>query len=371
MSDLGAVLALWQEASHSGEDYVLATVVAVEGSSYRKPGARMLITKSGRRTGTISGGCLEAEVSAKAWWHTENGPIVNRYSTSFDVDDDAPPYGMGCGGVVYILLERKETAETLLQALSIAFQQRLPLGVTTVLDGPAKGTRIFAEQSIEASEVLSSAQAHRLSGLAAQAIEEHRSIGLLTDDEAGIRVFVEYVVARPGLFIFGAGDDVRPLVTQARTLDWFISVLDGRSHLATRERFPEADAVTVMKTKELPSLRETDAAVLMTHSYEQDLFLLTKLLSTPLGYLGILGPRHRTHYILSQISEQTGGSKEELMSRLHSPTGLDLGADSPASIALSIIAEIQAELSHSAGGHLRDVKRQSSVEPYIDRLQRA
>lgn len=364
MSDLATVLTLWHESCRSGEDYVLATIVAVEGSSYRKSGARMLITKSGKRAGTISGGCLEAEVTTKAWWHTENGPVVKRYSTSFDIDDDAPPYGLGCGGTVYVLLERKETAEHLLQALYSAFQQRVPLGVATIIEGAAAGAHVFTGEKALPGIALSSAQGSELGGLAAQSLQERHSIGCISisRSQESIQVFAEYIPARTGLFIFGAGDDVRPLAAQARTLDWHVSVLDGRSHLATRERFPEADVITVLKTKELPVLRESDAVVLMTHSYEQDLFLLTRLLQMPLGYLGILGPRHRTNHLLDRIAEELRGSREAYLEKLHSPTGLDLGADTPASIALSIVAEIQANLHHSSAAHLRDVKRQSAVE---------
>jgi xanthine dehydrogenase accessory factor len=373
MSDLGTVLTLWQEASRSGEDYILATIVAVEGSSYRKPGARMLVTKSGRRAGTISGGCLEAEVSTKAWWHTEKGPIVKKYATSFDMDDDAPPYGLGCGGIVYVLLERRATADRLLQALASAFQCRTPSGVATVIEGSAIGTHILAdEKSIPGAE-LSDPQIIELSGFASRTLDAGQSLGCLAvpEMENASKIFAEYVAARPGLFVFGAGDDARPLVTQARTLNWHIVVADGRSHLATRERFPEADSITVLKSQEFPSLRDRDAAVLMTHSYEQDRFLLTKLLHMPLGYLGILGPRHRTNYILDNIAEELGGNRETYLDKLHSPTGLDLGAETAATIALSIVAEIQANFHHSSAAHLRDIKQQSAQPVLVEQLQKA
>src|SRR5271169_1257736 len=115
MKDLEQILKLWQELEPAGAEFVLATVVAVEGPSYRKPGAHMLLAPDGRRAGTVSGGCLESEVAKRAWWFTENGPIVQRYST---VEDDGErPYGSGCGGTVWLLLERSATANPLLQAL--------------------------------------------------------------------------------------------------------------------------------------------------------------------------------------------------------------------------------------------------------------
>ena len=127
MTDLENILPLWHALLESAEaNYVLATVVDVDGPSYRKPGARMLIAPDGRRAGTVSGGCLEAEVAKRAWWLTESGPVVERYSTA--EDDGDMPYGSGCGGVVYLLLERRATAVPLLTALEAAFRGRVAIG---------------------------------------------------------------------------------------------------------------------------------------------------------------------------------------------------------------------------------------------------
>src|ERR1700760_4292471 len=127
MTDLENILPLWHELEATGSDYVLATVVDVEGPSYRKPGARMLIAGDGRRAGTVSGGCLEAEVAKRAWWLTESGPLVKGYSTADD--DGEMPYGSGCGGVVHVLLERRKTSVILLDALEEAFKVRAPLAI--------------------------------------------------------------------------------------------------------------------------------------------------------------------------------------------------------------------------------------------------
>src|SRR5579859_5916787 len=132
MTDLENILPLWHELEAAKADYVLATVVDVDGPSYRKPGARMLIAQDGRRAGTVSGGCLEVEVAKRAWWLTESGPIVGRYSTA---DDDGDmPYGSGCGGIVHVLLERRTTAQYLLRQLETAFHARAPLAIATVLE---------------------------------------------------------------------------------------------------------------------------------------------------------------------------------------------------------------------------------------------
>ena len=146
MTDLENILPLWHELEAAGSDYVLATVVDVDGPSYRKPGARMLIAADGRRAGTVSGGCLEAEVAKRAFWFTESGPQVQRYSTA--EDDGDMPYGSGCGGVVYILLERRATAVSLLTALETAFHARLPLAIATILDGADIAKRVFAGPTV-------------------------------------------------------------------------------------------------------------------------------------------------------------------------------------------------------------------------------
>src|ERR1700739_2936040 len=123
MSELRLILKLWKEARARNDDICLATVVEIEGSSYRKPGARMLVTRGGRRAGTISGGCLEAEVQKKAWWLTETGPAIERYSSFYDEDSEMP-YGLGCGGTVNVLLERSEAADRVLEALEQSLNTR-------------------------------------------------------------------------------------------------------------------------------------------------------------------------------------------------------------------------------------------------------
>ena len=193
----------------------------------------------------MSGGCLEAEVAKRAWWLTERGPAVERYSTA--EDDDEMPYGSGCGGVVYVLLERRSTAAPLLTALETAFHARTPLAIATVLEGDGIATRRFAGPSVQDSPsnaITARSLEATLDNLAAQALDRLQSIDQrVVIGECDTRVWVDYRTARPGLWIFGAGDDAKPLLRMARELGWFVAVADGRSHLATRERFPAADKV--------------------------------------------------------------------------------------------------------------------------------
>ena len=340
MSDLDQVLRLWRQIAENNEDCVLATVVRVEGSSYRKPGARMLVAQRGLRAGTISGGCLEAEVTKQAWWLTENGPFIKAYSTSFEMDSDRP-YGLGCGGTVYLLLERRATAEMFLRQLQAMWDARLPLACAVMLSGAEAGTR----------SVVSDPAGHGDGWLPELAAEAYRFGRSSFAEQDGASVFAEYLAPRCGLFVFGAGDDAKPLVAQARTMGWHITVADGRSNLATRARFPEADEVLVLADSggARERLRSTDAAVVMTHSYEQDLEYLQMLLTTPLAYLGVLGPRYRTADLLKDIASLKANDAAVPWLKVHSPVGLNLGGDGPAAVALSILAEIQVTISRGVG----------------------
>ena len=372
MVDFEHIRPLWRELEAAGADYVLATIVAVEGSSYRRPGARMLLAPDGRRAGTVSGGCLEAAVAKKAWWLTADGPVVEGYST---LDDDGDlPYGSGCGGIVYILLERRATARALLHSLHAAFTARTALAVATVLEGPRMGERAFAS-AWTLDHVVAMVDEDRAQGelalLAAHALEERRQKDA-TVDVYGIatRAWVDYCPARPGLWIFGAGDDALPLLNFARELGWFVSIVDGRSHLATRARFAMADEVHAVEISGFPDavpslidIHTTDAAVLITHSFEQDSRFLAWLLgrNRPVAYIGVLGPQRRTREALveaARMLSHTTSAKliDEWLDDLHAPTGLDLGADTPASIALSIISEVQKVLHAATALPLRTVR---------------
>ncbi|HEY3625394.1 MAG TPA: XdhC family protein [Terracidiphilus sp.] len=373
MTDLEHILPLWNELENAGADYVLATVVAVEGSSYRRPGARMLLAQDGRRAGTVSGGCLEAEVAQRAWWLTSNGPVVERYST---LDDDGDlPYGSGCGGVVYILLERRKTASRLLHALKAAWDVRQPLAIATILEGPRIGERAFGGLPAAAGLPTNDNAGTdiRLAELAEQGWAERRSVDCqIQMDGVPTRAWADYRAARPGLWIFGAGDDAKPLLKLARELGWFVVVADGRSHLTTANRFAAADEIRVLTMSDLPNawgkslpLLRSDAAVLMTHSFEQDSHILAALmddaLQFPYAYVGVLGPQRRTHEALAEAARLRGVTAEadqieSWLDQLHAPTGIDLGADTSASIALSILAEVQQVFNAATALPLRRVR---------------
>ncbi len=318
------IVNMWQR----GGAVALATLVRVEGSSYRTAGARLLVGSDGSYVGSVSGGCLEAEIVRKARWLTRAGASVERYSTIFD-DTAEIPYGLGCGGTVDVLIEPAGTPEFEAMMTSLeASLDGLSRCVTTSL--PSDRNALAREIRDRDGRVLfRSAIDWALAGDVVQ----------------------EQLDPPQRLFVFGAGDDAQPMVRMASLLGWTVYVLDGRAQWARSERFPQADRV--LATGELSDLRPTssDAGVLMTHSYEQDRAWLERVLPCSPRYLGLLGSRHRSALLVSEAAVTLGWTVEHACERLFSPVGLDLGGDGAEAIALSAIAEMQActqgKLGHS------------------------
>jgi xanthine/CO dehydrogenase XdhC/CoxF family maturation factor len=352
------ILNLWQALKTPTEQAILATVVKTLGSSYRRPGARLLLTATGHRAGSVSGGCLEEDLIRKAFWLTEKGPALRRYDTTPDGDiqpDDAPAvttasgFGLGCNGIVHVLLERVSQAQPgLLNLLDQVHQTRRPASVAHLL-APSEfvGQHLAVNCQADASHNLSNA------ALLQSLLKEQSASATnrVTHLDSGHEVFFETLTPPTRLLIFGAGDDAVPLTELARQLGWQVSVFDGRSHYARSEKFPAAQLVSVRPSETPAASLQIDpwtVAVTMTHSYTQDLNNIRALAGEPLAYLGVLGPRNRTTQLLSEAGIET-----TLLENIHSPMGLDIGADGPEQVALSVIAEIQASLNSRNGGSLR------------------
>jgi xanthine dehydrogenase accessory factor len=345
MVERGQIVALAsQDKSASG---VLVTLVRAEGSSYRKPGARLLAV-NGEYAGTISGGCLETEVVKKAAWAVRSGAIVERYSTAFDDTSDIP-YGLGCGGTVDLLLEPSGTPEfeALLRALEGTLRGDPAVVVTLLPDESAPMLRAV---------FLAGGEVFRSDGLTASMMDAALA-GELEN------AFVERLAPPQRLVILGAGDDVRPLVRMASLLGWSVTVCDGRKQLARAERFPEAQRVLAVQAGLISGtgINADDAVVLMTHSYEQDREWLAAVLPIAPRYLGVLGARHRSSLLVSEASAMTGLSLAECCDRIFAPVGLDLGGDGPEAIALAVLAEAQA----CCMGKIASSRRLSSADVLI------
>lgn len=351
-------------AADDGEETILATVVKVEGSAYRRPGARMLIPLHGRTIGTVSGGCLEQDLAKKAWWLTDSGePVVRRYSTGATDDEDdeqsALTFGLGCNGTVFVMLERLRVKKP---SLAIELLRRVrdslqPAAMATVIATSRSASVRVGDQVVsDAGSALRIATLERAirKKLRQTLIEKKSSLRLYTEARSEVEVFFEYVAPPARLVIFGAGHDAEPLVRMAKLLDWHVSVIDSRSHFARAERFAQADAVIVANL-DLPftlgPLIEGAAVAVMTHSYCQDRHWLGQLLQGAPAYIGQLGPRERTERLLTDIRQHF--PVLTALQQLHYPMGLDLGGDAPESVALSILSEMTAALNQRNGGMLK------------------
>jgi xanthine/CO dehydrogenase XdhC/CoxF family maturation factor len=365
MSGLNTLLEALLLEREAGREAVLATVVKVEGSAYRRPGARMLVSRFGRPEGTISGGCLEAEVAKKAWWLTEAGPALRSYSTAEEdeASEEALSFGLGCNGKVHVLFERLPASGpcTLVDALIGVRDSQQPAAIATVIASPGAasprlGERLYLVPGQDAEgELLRSGLAEQISADLQQTLVCGKSSRCLYPHGADeVEVLLEYLPPVRRLVIFGAGHDAQPLVRMAKLLGWHVTVVDGRAHFARAERFVKADQVLVGDVEQPFAYRELvrgAAVAVMTHSLVQDAHWLQGALHSEPCYVGQLGPRERTERLLAGIHEQQG----ELpgLANLHYPIGLDLGGDTPESVAMAVLAEIQAVLNGRNGGSLR------------------
>ena len=355
-------------ASGPNDDAILATLVDVKGSGYRLAGARMLIDESGKSIGMVSGGCLEADIAERAKEVRRTGsPAIISYDNTKD-DDSVFGFGMGCRGVVRVLLEPARNNDVV-DFIRTCFERREKGAVTTLISktGSFKmelGSRIFSQRSGETVKPYrhSFAELNGLSGSvnhdATAALQENHSRVVIYRDVAGSLEFFHEVINPPTAFlIFGAGHDAVPLAKLAGLLGWKISVIDHRPAWATAERLPEADEIIVSRPEEIGDEVFTDinsVAVVMNHNYEADLAIVRRLLGSTCRYIGVLGPKNRTEKLLDQLRAEGAALRDPRLNRLYAPVGLDIGATTPEGIALSIIAEIQAVLSGRDGGFLKD-----------------
>lgn len=357
MKELLAILASLNLILDNGKRAILATVVDVRGSSYRLPGAKMLVLETGETFGTISGGCLEADVLERAKQVLQNGePQIFVYDTT-KTDDSIFSLNMGCRGVIRILLE-PANGNKIFDFLQNCVESRKGGVIATLIAGENKiGTRLFADENGTVSSDFSAKSNERILPFAHQVLAENKS-RFETFDFG--EIFFEFIVPPLNLIVFGAGADVLPLVEQSKHLGWRVTVVDHRTAIANKNRFPNADEIIISRAENLKlEIDANSAAVVMTHNYEHDKLILSFLLKSTARYIGALGPKRRTENILRELSESGETFAANQLQHLFAPVGLDIGADTPETIALSIIAEIQSVLSNRAGGFLRN--RQGSI----------
>lgn len=368
----------------AGKSGVLATVVGIEGSSYRLPGARMLIADATWKAGSVSGGCLEGDVVLRAGDVLEkNCATVAKYDTTSD-EDILFGVGLGCRGIIRVLIEpiTPEPAQPdLLRYIQDCLARRQTGVVATVIGIEGRIQTALGARLISGTEVQSNIADPKLNSAITAYVarvspssSSHSAFFEVPDGQ--VEVFVEIVRPPLPFVIFGAGHDAIPMARLGKELGWRVSVVDHRSAYATPQRFPAADEVIVATTEEIPRrvhLDEQTVALVMTHNYLRDLEALKILLPSPARYVGLLGPRRRANELLAELEKHSFPITPAQRQRLYAPVGLDLGAEGPEGVALSVLAEIQAVISERAPGHLREragsihdlppLQRRAAVEP--------
>lgn len=367
MKEIRSILAAYAEARQSHKKAALVTLVQVEGSSYRRPGARMLVTEDGQMTGAISGGCLEGDALRKALQvlNQQQSRLVT-YDTT-DEDDATMGVQLGCAGIIQVLMEPIDEQAELnpISLLKQAGSKRQAFVLATGFNLADKkagqtGTCLLLEENkllhagtedTDLKEKLS-ASAH------AALLEKKSTIATYNLHDQPMTAFIEYVPPPVSLVIIGAGNDVLPLVALAETLGWEITVIDGRPALASKDRFSASCQVFVARPEKVLEQVHIDPQtvfVLMTHNYNYDLAMLKALVNTPVPYIGVLGPKRKLERMLTEIEQAGTALSPDQLSRVYGPMGLDLGAETAEEIALSICAEIKAVLSGKNARFLRDL----------------
>lgn len=364
MKEIGAIIKQYDQAIQEGKKTALATVVHLEGSSYRRPGARMLIEDNGNLTGAISGGCLEGDALRKSL-HViaQNRAMLVTYDT-MDDDDAKFGVGLGCNGIIQVLIEPIDPSDPFnpIAILKEVTMQRAQSVILTLFNLRDRMTSQVGTCLLHRNDHNRMGKTNALpSGIT---LDIHTSLvnkkstfkEYLTEQDK-VTAFIEYVEMPVALMIIGGGNDAHPLVDIANVLGWEPHVIDGRANYATLDRFASACSIMVAKPEHVLEQIKIDhrtVFVLMTHNYNYDLAMLRALLNVDTPYIGSLGPKKKLDRMLDELKTEGLVPTPDQMHKIYGPTGLDLGAETPEEIALSIIAEIQAVLTGSDPVRLRE-----------------
>ncbi len=357
MKEIQLILKAYENSKSANQRTALATVVKVDGSAYRRPGARMLVTENGDLTGAISGGCLEGDAlrKAQAVIFQQKSMIVT-YDTT-DEDDQKFGVGLGCNGIIQILMEPIDTENPYnpIELLKKAIETRSVGTLVTVFSLKNKRSQqigtcaLWKDNALLFDKDEAASRMHTLDTTAFPVAQNE----IKALDES-LYVFYERITSPTRLLLFGAGNDTIPLAKMAYALGWEVHVIDGRAANVTKERFPHAQKLDVMAADELEFNTDSNTvALMMTHNFEYEVQVLEKLASHQLPYVGVLGPKIKSLKLLERLDTNGISYSQE---KLFAPIGLDIGSEGSEEIAVAVLAEIIAVLRKKQPIHLRDKK---------------
>ena len=359
MKEIKDIIRSFEEAIKQGRQTALATVVHVDGSSYRRPGARMLITDEGQLTGAISGGCLEGDALRKALLvMSQQRSMLVTYDT-MDEDDAKFGIGLGCNGIIQVLIEPINPAEANnpIQLLKAVAAKRQKAALITLFSLENKkdtqaGTCLLLRENEQIERNVPVLKGLLIKDGREVLASKHSIFRTYHSESQNQTAFIELVEPAVSLILIGAGNDVIPVAAMAEVLGWETTVIDGRPAYAKKERFVASCQVLVSKPENVIgqiAVDELTVFVLMTHNYNYDMAMLHQLLERNVIYVGMLGPKKKLERILTELDEQGAHFTPEQLASVHSPVGLDIGAETSEEIALSILSEIKAVLSGKQG----------------------
>lgn len=364
MNERQLITNAFDDARSQGEAVALASVVAVRGSAYRRPGARMLITETGRRTGQVSGGCLERDVIRQARTVMTHGVPALRLYDSLD-EDLAEGFALGCNGAVLVLIEpASENVLHLMRVQQACLTHRRRGAIATVYacqDGASAqlGARVsmIEGETPRSTGIASERLAAALGSAVACALERGRG-GDWSEQTAhgNISAFIEVFTPPLQVVIFGAGHDVVPLVSFGNALGWRMQVVAETGGFGVRERFIAADAVHIGAARDAVAALHPDGdsvVLLMSHNFLRDVEAFCALAPVRPRFIGLLGPQHRAQRLIEEAAARGTRIDDAMRDSIFGPVGLDIGAEAPAEVALAISAEIQALMQGRHGGHAR------------------
>lgn len=361
MKEIKAIIDAYQKIDFETHSAALATVVRVEGSSYRRAGARMLVSDSGEWIGGISGGCLEGDALKRARLAMAQGKST---IVTYDTTDDDPyqiGVGLGCNGIIDVLLtpiDHKDDNNPV-AILSDIIDKRVPTVVITVTatDIPEQlplgsvykyGNGQFATDfplSEIQEEVTKAADGALFS-------EKSSSYHFTLDSGEEVSIFVEVILPATHILIYGGNYDIYPMVQLSKEVGWKVSVICNPLKVHKR-LFDWADNVIAKEDADTVQIDAYTVAILMAHDYETDFKNMRALIQTPIKYIGMLGPKKRTDKMFTKMEEEGNPVAVHDLERIATPVGLDIGANTPEEIAISIIAEIRAMFAGRSGQRLR------------------
>ncbi|MGF1938827.1 MAG: XdhC family protein [Nostoc sp. ChiQUE02] len=378
MNELQYILQAFVHSQKSAQRSALATVVQTSGSVYRRPGARMLLLEDGQMISAISGGCLEGDVFERAQSLMFGGgePMVVRYDTTSG-EDIVFGFGLGCNGVVDVLIESlgDETAASQMSFIQDCLQSGQVGAIATVfkIEGASDitvGSRMMLKSD---GTVINHAAnifiAQKIEIDTHQALRKKQTcVQSYTLPQGRVDVLIEVIHPLVPLLVFGSGYDTIPVVHLAKHLGWHVTVIDDRPGYLRGDRFPQVDQILWCELNDAHSykhlLTPQTVAVVMTHRYLSDLAFLKTLIPSQVRYLGVLGPKRRMQKLWDDLSEENIITTSAQEQRIYNPVGLDIAAETPQEIALSIVAEIQAVIGGRRGSFLRD--RPGSIHSLLE-----